>query len=489
MLRAELGRNHGSIGGSRSRSQGGLVLALVLAGCGGESAAEGDTDRASSPPPLAGIRLPASAENLGVPAGSPQAEAEDRATAGPGELQFYASAEAPVSEQVRESMMIGAVLYRAAFYDTLARLEARRVTLEKKGDDNGLLSVGLVLREVRRLREVALGQRVIIVPENGAALLISRPLIALLDGGLRGRGLLLPKGGWYSDPRRSIAFEPVAESRPDPSELGLTRIRRGRWAGAFRDTDGGVLIPGLRLLGADLSSPRASPPPDPPPATRLHPADGASMVEVPAGPFAFGLFGQPLLGRLLPVYWIDVHEVSNRRYARFVEATGHRVPPYWKDGRPPAGQLDHPVVEVSYGDAEAYCRWAGKRLPSAEEWEKAARGTSDARLYPWGNNAPSGKVLERLCRIRAGTSPVDSHPAGTSPFGLFHTVGNVAEWTSSGLDPRLEVLGRELGRMTRGGGWDSGRLVPISPPDVRTRHVDTLDDALGFRTVDAAGGD
>ena len=136
---------------------------------------------------------------------------------------------------------------------------------------------------------------------------------------------------------------------------------------------------------------------------------------------------QPQHRVYLETYWIARVPVTNSQYKRFVDATGHGMPSHWKDGRIPQGQEQHPVVFVSWLDAQAFCRWAGVRLPAEAEWEKAARGT-DRRIYPWGNNKPTDK----LCNLSStDTTPVNSYPAGKSPYGCLDMAGNVWEWTSS----------------------------------------------------------
>jgi sulfatase modifying factor 1 len=183
--------------------------------------------------------------------------------------------------------------------------------------------------------------------------------------------------------------------------------------------------------------------------------DSSAMVEVPDGYFTMGADDdfpceKPAHQVYLDEFWIDKYEVTNRQYKQFCDATGHRyprdpgefdVPDYFKS-RP-----DYPVVNVSWDDANAYCNWVGKRLPTEAEWEKAARGT-DARKYPWGNRRPgSGSARygnfadEALGRWRAGgpgihgyddgypnTAPVGSFPAGASPYGCLDMEGNVYEW-------------------------------------------------------------
>lgn len=124
-------------------------------------------------------------------------------------------------------------------------------------------------------------------------------------------------------------------------------------------------------------------------------------------------------------FQIDAHEVTNSQYHQFVLATHHRVPSHWENGRPPPGQENHPVVYVGYADAEAYARWAGKELPTREQWMRAFRGDSD-QLFPWGNQYRPG-LANDAGNSFGSTSPVDATPADRSPFGVFNLVGNVSE--------------------------------------------------------------
>ena len=131
-------------------------------------------------------------------------------------------------------------------------------------------------------------------------------------------------------------------------------------------------------------------------------------------------------------YYIGRYPVTNDQYLRFVRDTGWRSPKHWGGGtldRPfPAAHRDYPVVNVSFCDAKRYCEWLafGVRLPSGDEWEKAARGT-DGRLYPWGN-----EFRPEHCNCQESSSvglvPVDAFEHGVSPYGLYNMVGNVAEW-------------------------------------------------------------
>ena len=130
---------------------------------------------------------------------------------------------------------------------------------------------------------------------------------------------------------------------------------------------------------------------------------------------------------------ISRYLVTNAQYVEFVDATGHRVPAHWLHGVIPKGKENHPVVKVDWYDALEFCGWAGVRLPTEAEWEKAGRGT-DGRLYPWGNEAPTARLCNFGMQV-GDTTPVDKYPEGVSPYGVDNMAGNVLEWTSSGVDP------------------------------------------------------
>ncbi|MEW6352776.1 MAG: formylglycine-generating enzyme family protein [Pseudomonadota bacterium] len=164
-----------------------------------------------------------------------------------------------------------------------------------------------------------------------------------------------------------------------------------------------------------------------------------STVVIPAGAFLMGTDSvqsndenRPQHRVELPAYRIDKYPVTNAQYARFVAATGHRPPSYWENGKIPAGQELHPVTLVSWYDAKAYAEWAGKRLPSEAEWEKAARGT-DGRRWPWGD-AMDPRRLNTYYNVGA-TTPVTAYPKGASPYGVMDMAGNVSEWTADEFLP------------------------------------------------------
>lgn len=153
-------------------------------------------------------------------------------------------------------------------------------------------------------------------------------------------------------------------------------------------------------------------------------------------------------------FHIDRTEVTNAMYKEFVDKTGHRIPPGWANGYP-AQAADHPVVLVSWYDAQDYCQWKGKRLPTELEWEKAARGT-DGNRFPWGAEFDDKKV--NTLGAYGGPTPVGTFPDGKSPYGVLDMAGNAQEWTSDwykqypGNDFNDKDYGEKF-KVVRGGGW------------------------------------
>ena len=244
------------------------------------------------------------------------------------------------------------------------------------------------------------------------------------------------------------------------------------------------------------------------------------MVQIPAGTLLMGSdeggsAERPVHSVFLPAFSIDRFEITNAEFAGFVPTTGHItnakasgtgwdwdggwVKVKGADWRHPHGLSssiqgleNHPVVQVSWIGAQAYCRWRGKRLPTEAEWERAARGDG-GRTYPWSNQPPhDGKRYrasygsDRCCRADAGddylfTAPVGSFPLGRSPFGLEDMAGNVWEWVEDWYDqefyrrspsenPVNESSGK--GKVFRGGGWGNNpsglrsTLRHANPPEI-----------------------
>ena len=233
----------------------------------------------------------------------------------------------------------------------------------------------------------------------------------------------------------------------------------------------------------------------------------------------------------LDAFYISKYEVTNEQFSQFVDATGYTTDAEtagwgwawtgedWEevegaDWRHPSGpgssiegKMDHPVVQVSWNDADAYCQWAGVRLPTEAEWEKAARGAY-GREYPWGNSAPDGSKLN-YCDVNCelawkdssvddgytDTAPVGHYEAGKSPYGAYDMAGNVWEWVADWYDPEYyskapdrnpQGPDSEERRVVRGGSWSGyqgdARCADRygGAPDVRISY-------FGFRVAASPG--
>jgi formylglycine-generating enzyme required for sulfatase activity len=205
--------------------------------------------------------------------------------------------------------------------------------------------------------------------------------------------------------------------------------------------------------------------------TDIAKTDEAPMVMIPAGEFWMGRDGtealedeRPRHNVWLDAYSMDIYEVTTARYAKFLSATGRALPLFW-DQVDLNAHRDRPVIGVSWEDAYAYCRWAGKRLPTEAEWEKAARGT-DERPYPWGNQTPTPNLANFALGARFSYGqvlmPVDRYVKGRSPYGLYNLAGNVWEWVQDWYEgdyyehsPGRNPAGLEHGqfKVLRGGSW------------------------------------
>jgi len=256
--------------------------------------------------------------------------------------------------------------------------------------------------------------------------------------------------------------------------------------------------------------------------------DVPDLIRIPAGPFIAGsdraereaaylldevAYGhsrtrsgkwyeseEPRTTQTTPALEITKTPITNRQYAAFVAATGHPAPdvdeatwkgyglvhPYartrrhaWSEGQPPEGREEHPVVLVSHDDARAYAAWLSEtsgrrwRLPTAQEWEKAARG-SDGRRFPWGGDWDPSR-LNSHDQGPFDTMAVGSFPAGASPFGLLDAAGQVFEWTATHWrSGRYEV---------RGGSWDDSGCGVCRPAARHGRPAEVKHILVGFRLV------
>jgi formylglycine-generating enzyme required for sulfatase activity len=195
--------------------------------------------------------------------------------------------------------------------------------------------------------------------------------------------------------------------------------------------------------------------------------DGMTLVFVPAGEFTMGsnLYSdeQPIHKVTLDSFWIDQTEVTNKMYALCVQARACQPPSSTnshtrKDYYGVSEFDNYPVIYVDRNKAKTYCEWAGRRLPTEAEWEKAARGT-DGRTYPWGNDAPNSNLLNYNKNV-GDTTEVGKYPAGASIYSALDMAGNVWEWVSSlyqsypySASDGREDLNATGSRVLRGGAW------------------------------------
>ena len=207
------------------------------------------------------------------------------------------------------------------------------------------------------------------------------------------------------------------------------------------------------------------------------PAEEPGMALIPAGAFLMGRTkttsddatgmrpkalrdDRPVREVFLDAYYLDAREVSERDYALFAAASERMPPRHWLGGKPPAGKEDYAAHNVDWSDADAYCRWAGKRLPSEAEWERAARGGLAGMDYPWGDEKPDGRA-----RFNTAQGPGPAGKFEQNAFGLYDVAGGVAEWCAdwfertyyeTGPDKNPRGPAKGMYKSIRGGSWASG---------------------------------
>ncbi len=229
------------------------------------------------------------------------------------------------------------------------------------------------------------------------------------------------------------------------------------------------------------------------------------MALVPAGEFWQGRVYMTLIDELgmlararmddipahvvqLDAFYLDKYEVTNADYLKFTEATKHRKPYHWAGGHVPAGEEKFPVYNVSWDDSVAYCTWAGKRLPTESEWEKAARGGTDRLRYPWGDVLAQGGKKAAHYGWPEGPLAAGSFPP--NGYGIYDVVGNIAEWVndwyaqnyysiSADKNPKGPSTG--VYRVVRGNAWngDDERHLAVNYRNFAEPATRTV--TIGFR--------
>ena len=329
---------------------------------------------------------------------------------------------------------------------------------------------------------------------------------------------------WCQDWYGSDYYASSPPRDPQGPDSGQYRVARGGSCYHFEGLEraaprnGGVPDPRYDLIGFRCVSPvpltATSQPPTPTPvlstptpaepvavATRVWEKDGAVMVYVPAGDFIMGSPDgegyddeHPQHTVYLSEFWIGQTEVTNEQYARCVAAGACQTSALADDAH--FNGADQPVVGVSWHDAQAYCEWAEKRLPTEAQWEKAARG-ADGRKYPWGDTFDGSKV--NFCDANCDedwkdnnaddrypyAAPVGSYPAGASLYGALDMAGNVWEWCQDWYhadyyadSPQRDPQGPDSGsaRVLRSGSWYNG--------DADVRTANRLMFVPGYRSHD-----
>ncbi|MBI4739303.1 SUMF1/EgtB/PvdO family nonheme iron enzyme [Candidatus Woesearchaeota archaeon] len=321
-------------------------------------------------------------------------------------------------------------------------------------------------------------------------------------------------------PKEKAVRERLVSARAEAKRLVQDKIEADRWAKTKqRAAIIAISIIALIAIGVTLNvivlptfitaATRTPQPPSQTPAiaptptlaigsTQVSKADGMTQLYVPAGSFTMGSEAgyaqdKPTHTVTLDAFWIDKTEVTNAMYILCVKVGKCREPLSLKSDKRDSyygnsGFDNYPVIYISWENANAYCGWAGRRLPTEAEWEKAARGTDGRSTYPWGDATPDVNKLNYYDNIK-DTTEVGKYPSGASPYGVLDMAGNVWEWVNDWYDEnyyRASPLQNPIGpisgqyRTLRGGGWDNvGYDVRVS---VRNRVTPTIvTNNIGFR--------
>jgi eukaryotic-like serine/threonine-protein kinase len=251
---------------------------------------------------------------------------------------------------------------------------------------------------------------------------------------------------------------------------------------------------------------------------RVSSIDGMPQVYIPAGTFRMGGLDVRRAPNEIPehdvtldAFWMDQLEVTNAMYSLCVNSGGCQPPLNFKSQRRPEyfgnpDFNDYPVVYVTWGQAKAYCEWAGRRLPTEAEWERAGRG-DDFRTFPWGEDKANG-LLANYNMLVGDTSRVGTYPAGASPYGILDMAGNVAEWVNdfysfdysallaNTLNPTGLVTSSGFNRVVRGGSLGDAEInirvakrssvlgSNLSAPPGSSAYLGDSSPRIGFRCAE-----
>jgi eukaryotic-like serine/threonine-protein kinase len=295
------------------------------------------------------------------------------------------------------------------------------------------------------------------LPQNWVNLGIFVVLIVLIGMGL---GFVVGRRARTPDPTLTLASELIESAEPVPDETQTP-------VGTRVTADEGVVTKPATTPARTQETPETIAEPKAG-DSQLSAVDGMVQIYIPPGMFLMGSDDaphdeSPQHTISIDAYWIDQAEVTVAQYQQFVLDTGHILTSC-------GGAVEHPVACVTWIDAQAYCEWAGRRLPTEAEWEKAARGV-DGRLYPWGNNLYCTFSNYKDCAKNA-SMPVGSYPEGSSPYGVLDMAGNVWEWVADwyagdiylrgsrgeyyAYSPSVNPTGPTTGesKVVRGGSWN-----------------------------------
>jgi serine/threonine-protein kinase len=294
-----------------------------------------------------------------------------------------------------------------------------------------------------------------------------------------------PESPGPEPPGPEPAAAPIPPQPQIPEPAGAASTGLPKWVGGLAAAV--VVLGAVALwLGLRHSHPRAADHETAPALAESIATDTGEMMLVPAGKFLFGPSKTP---ETLPAFYVDRTEVSNGSYLKFCEATGHKPPEGFLQNRP-----ELPVVNVTIGDARQFASWAGKRLPTVKQWEKAARGT-DGRIYPWGDQASAALANVGTRSLVA----VDSFAAGKSPYGALQMCGNVWELVDEAAHPSPQAVAnfaglvkRRIGPdepwvMIRGGSYEQNISDAVAY-DGASILASYFSGSIGFRCVRDAPG-